>query len=98
MKHFYRDYTKLTTILNIDIICYNNKNHFIDDIFNEKLSLMFEKNGMKKIIEMKSSLIAVSTCNITIDELYDHLERNSILRIILNFDESIYIEEIINMN
>src|SRR5436190_20944004 len=98
MKHFHKDYMKFIIILNIDIICYNDKNHLVDGIFNEKLSLIFEKNEMKKVIEMKSSSIAVSAYNITIDELYNHLEENSILRIILDFDEGIYIKEIMNMN
>ena len=98
MKYFHKDYTKFITILNIDIICYNDKNHFVNDIFDEKFSLIFEKNEMKKIIEMKNSLIIVNTCNIMIDELYNHLEKDFILRITLNFDEDIYIEKIMNIN
>ena len=98
MEHFRRNYVKLMTILNIDIIHYNDKNHFVNNIFNEKFSLMFEKSEMKKVIEMKSSSIAMSIRNVMIDELYDYLEENSILRIILDFDESIYIKEIVNMN
>ena len=98
MKYFHRNCTKLMITLNINIICYNNKNYFINDIFDEKFSLIFEKNEMKKIIEMKSSSIAVNAHNVTIDELYDHFEENSILRITLNFDESIYTEEIVDMN
>jgi len=85
-------------ILNIDIIYYNDKNCLVNDIFDEKLSLIFEKSGMKKVIEMKNSSIAVSIHNIMIDKLYDYLEGNSILRTILNFDEDIYIEKIMNMN
>src|SRR5947207_8602485 len=98
MEHFRRNYVKLMTILNIDIIHYNDKNHFVNNIFNEKFSLMFEKSEMKKVIEMKSSSIIVSVHTVMIDELYDHLEGDSILRTILDFDEDIYIEEIVNMN
>ena len=47
---------------------------------------------------MKSSSIVVSAYNIMIDELYDHLEENFILRTILNFDEGISTKEIVNMN
>src|SRR5947207_8080217 len=98
MKYFHRNYIKLIIILNINIIYYNNKNYFINDIFNKKFSLIFKKNKMKKIIEMKSSLIAMNACNIMINELYDHLEENFIFRITLDFDEGIYIKEIVNMN
>ena len=98
MKHFHRNYVKFMIILNINIIHYNDKNHFIDNIFNEKLLLIFEKNEMKKIIKMKNSSIIINTRNIIIDKLYNHFKENFILRITLNFDESIYIEEIMNMN
>ena len=98
MEHFRRNCVKLMTALNVDIIHYNDKNCFVNDTFDEKFSLIFEKSGMKKIIRMKSSLVAVSARNVTIDELYNHLEENSILRTTLNFDEDIYIKKIIDVN
>ena len=98
MEHFRRNCVKLMTALNVDIIHYNDKNCFVNDTFDEKFSLIFEKSGMKKIIRMKSSLVAVSARNVTIDELYNHLEENSIFRIILDFDEDIYTKEIMSMN
>ena len=98
MKYFHKNCAKFTITLNIDIIYYNNKNYFVNNIFDKKFLLIFEKSEMKKVIKMKSSSIIVSICNIMIDELYDHLEGNSILRTILNFDEDIYIEKIMNIN
>src|SRR5947207_11078013 len=98
MEHFRRNCAELTIALNVGITCYNDKSYLVDDTFDEELSLMFEKGGMKKVIGMKSSPIAVSARNVMIDELYDHLGGDSILRTTLDFDEGTYIEEIVDVN
>ena len=65
-----------------EVIRYNDRSHLTNDAINEELSLMFEKGGMKKIIEPfmpQGSTVAISTRNIMIDEFYDHLGGDSIL-------------------
>ena len=47
---------------------------------------------------MQSSPVAVSTHNITVDELYGHLGGDSILRTTLDFEEGTYTEEIVDVN
>src|SRR6266516_7779968 len=56
---------------------------------------------MKKVIGPplpQSSLVAASTRNITVDELYDRLGGDSILRTTLDFEEGTYTEEIVDVN
>ena len=85
--------------MNAGVTYYNEKSHLINDIIDEELPLMFNKDGMKMIIgSPQNSPIVVSTRNITIDKVYEHLERDSILRTILDFEKGICMDEIVNMN
>lgn len=56
---------------------------------------------IKRIIEIilsQNSSIMINTQNIIIDKIYEYLEEDSILRIILDFEKKIYMNKIINMN
>ena len=96
-EHFRRDCAELTAALNAGVTRYNDKGHLVNDGIGEELPLMFEKGGIKKVIEQGSSVTA-STHNITIDELYGHLGGNSILRTTLDFEEGTRTDEIVDVN
>src|SRR5204863_10211276 len=100
-EHFHQDCAELTAALNASVTRYNDKGRLVNGASGEELPLMFEKGGMKKVIGPplpQSSLVAASTRNITVDELYGHLGGDSILRTTLDFEEGTYTEEIVDMN
>ena len=87
---------EFTVALNTGLTRYNDKNHLVNDTIDKELSLMFEKDEMKKIIQ--DSLITISIRNIMIDEFYGHLDGDFVLRIILDFEEDTRTDEIVDVD
>ena len=95
-EHFSRDCAEFTAALNAGVTRYNDKDHLVNDAIGEELSLMFEKDGMKKVIQ--GSSITASTRSITVDEFYGYLGGDSVFRITLDFEEGTRTDEIMDVD